>query len=81
MFKNFFEKNVGQTDRIVRIILGLIFAMLVYYFFTSNTGILDIVLAVVFAILTIIMIVPAFTGACPLYKPFNINTKKSKNNI
>ena len=71
-----FENNVGQIDRIVRVILGVIFAMLVYYFFTNN-GSLDMLLAVIFAILAIIMFVTAIFGTCPIWSLLKINTNKA----
>ncbi len=72
-----FEKNVGQIDRIVRVILGLVFAALVYYFFTTSSGIIDVVLYVVFAILAVIMFVTAILGTCPIYNVLKINTNKT----
>lgn len=72
-----FENNVGQIDRIVRVILGLVFAALVYYFFTSNNGITDVVLFIIFAILAIIMFVTAIFGTCPIWSVLKINTNKA----
>jgi len=66
-----FEKNVGQIDRIIRVILGLIFAALGFYFFSSQ-----VILAGVFVILAIVMFFTAAMGTCLLYSPFNINTNK-----
>jgi hypothetical protein len=56
-------KNIGNTDRIIRIILGLVIA----------------VLGIVFkSWLGLIAIVPLATAAvstCPLYLPFGISTR------
>ena len=70
------EKNVGQIDRNVRIILAVIFAVLMVYFF-MNAGTLDLVLAVIFAILAIIMLVTAVMGTCPIWSALKINTNKA----
>lgn len=72
-----FEDNVGQIDRIVRAVLGVIFVVLVYYFFTNNSGVTDVVLYVVFGILAIIMFATAIFGTCPIWSVLNINTNKA----
>lgn len=68
-----FENNVGQIDRIIRVILGIIFAGLVYFYFTSN----DVLLYVIFAVLAIIMFVTAIMGTCPIWSVLKINTNKA----
>ena len=71
-----YEKNVGQIDRIIRVILGIIFAVLMIYFILAGAT-LDLVLAGIFAILAIIMFVTAFFGTCPLWSVLKINTNKA----
>lgn len=62
------KKNVGNTDKIFRIIIALLFAGLYYIDVTSGTlGIVLMVLAVVFA-------VTSFISFCPLYTLFGLNT-------
>ena len=68
-----FENNVGQIDRIIRVVLGLIFVALVYYFFTTN----DVMFYVLFAILALIMFVTAIFGTCPIWSLLKINTNKA----
>jgi hypothetical protein len=63
------KKNLGSMDRIIRVILGIA-AILVALFITS--GIWDIILYVVAAIL----IITAIVGMCPAYMPFKLSTKK-----
>ncbi|GIV27646.1 MAG: membrane protein [Bacteroidia bacterium] len=63
------KTNMGKADRIIRIVVALIFAIL---YFTDTvpgtTGLVLMILAIVFA-------ATSFIGFCPLYLPFNINTK------
>ncbi|MDN5352407.1 MAG: hypothetical protein PWQ12_1327 [Clostridiales bacterium] len=61
------KKNVGQIDRIIRIILGIIVLSL---FFTLEGGIKWI------SLLGIVLIVTGLINFCPLYVPFGINTRK-----
>ena len=72
-----FENNVGQVDRVIRVILGVVFAGLVYYFFTNNTGITDVILYLVFAVLALIMFVTAIFGTCPIWSLLKFSTNKA----
>ena len=71
-----FENNVGQIDRIIRVILGVIFAVLMYFFFVGS-GSLDLILAVIMAVLAVIMFVTAIFGTCPIWSLLKINTNKA----
>jgi hypothetical protein len=65
-------KNVGTTDRIVRLIVG---AVLTSLFFTKViSGVLGIILLVLAGIFAL----TAAIGFCPLYLPFGINSCPSK---
>lgn len=55
-------KNVGKTDKIIRLIIGVI---LIVISFTSSMW---------FALLGVILIITAATGFCGIYKIFGINT-------
>ncbi len=66
------KKNVGSADRIIRIILAIVFAIL--YFAKIVTGTWGIVLLV----LAIIFLLTALISFCPLYVIFGINTCKKK---
>ncbi len=59
------KRNVGKTDRIIRIALGLVIIIL-GYLNQSWWGAIGL-----------IPLVTAFVGFCPLYVPFKINTEKS----
>ena len=64
------KQNMGSADRIIRILLAIVIAVL---FFTKQiTGTLGIILG----ILAIIFLVTSFIGFCPLYVPFKLSTKK-----
>jgi type IV secretory pathway TrbD component len=59
------KKNMGKTDRIIRILLGLLIGAAGIYF-QSWWGLLGLVL-----------LGTALISWCPLYAPFKISTRKS----
>ncbi len=61
------KKNVGNTDRIIRIVLGLVAVVLGFL-------VLEGTLAIVTAIIGGILLVTALVQRCPLYLPFKIDT-------
>ena len=66
------KKNMGIADRIIRLILAVLVAVL---FFTDViTGTLGIVLLVIAGI----FLVTSIVGTCPLYLPFSLNTRSAK---
>ena len=67
------KKNMGKTDRIVRMIAGIAF-VLIAIFLTS--GALDIILYIFGSLL----IATSIVGTCVLYIPFKIITKKQAKN-
>jgi hypothetical protein len=64
------KKNMGLTDRIIRIALAAIIAVL--YFTNTISG----TLALVLGAFAIIFIITSFVSFCPLYSPFGISTRK-----
>ncbi len=65
------KKNVGTTDKIIRIFLAAVIAVL---FFTETiTGILGIVLLILGGIL----ILTSLVGTCPIYLPLKISTRRA----
>lgn len=62
------KKNMGNTDRIIRILLAAIFAYL--YFGGVVTGTLGLVLV----ILGGIFVLTSLVSFCPLYSLFGINS-------
>ena len=66
------KKNMGSIDRIVRLVLAVLFVIL--YFTNVVSGTLGIILLVLAAVFTL----TAFIKVCPLYLPFKISTCKTK---
>jgi len=60
------NKNVGNTDKTLRIILGIVIIALGFYF-KSWWGVIGLV-----------PLLTAFIGWCPAYAPFKISTVKKK---
>lgn len=67
------KKNMGGTDRIVRVLLAAVIAIL--YFTNVISGTLGIVLLVLGAV----FLLTSFISFCPLYAPFGISTCKTQN--
>jgi len=65
------KRNMSNIDRIIRVVLALVFAYL--YFGGIVTGTLGIVLVVLGAV----FLLTALLAFCPLYVPFHFSTKKS----
>ena len=68
------KKNMGSADKIVRLVIAAIIAIL--YFTNTITGTLGIVLLVLAAV----FVLTSLISFCPLYLPFGINTCKLKKN-
>jgi hypothetical protein len=68
------KKNMGSADKIIRILMAIVIAVLVYLEIVN--GVLGIILLVVAGI----FVLTSFVSVCPLYYPFGINTRKSKKN-
>lgn len=66
------KKNMGNTDKAIRVILALGIALLYYFDIIQGT------LAYVLMAFAIIFLITSFISFCPLYKPFGINTCKTK---
>lgn len=58
--------NVGNTDRVIRAILGLVVIALGFYYGTW------------WGALGLIFLATAAIGWCPLYVPFGLSTYKAK---
>jgi hypothetical protein len=61
------KPNVGPTDRIIRMILGVIIIIVVGVIFNSWWGLIGVLL-----------FLTGLVGRCGLYLPFKINTCKIK---
>ncbi|HNP32929.1 MAG TPA: DUF2892 domain-containing protein [Flavobacterium sp.] len=65
------KKNMGITDRLLRIVAAVIVAILYYNNLISGT------VAIVLGVLAVVFVLTSFISFCPLYTPFGINTRKS----
>lgn len=66
------KTNMGKIDKIVRIVLAIL--IFVLYLLDVISGTLGLVLLM----LSGIFVLTSVFGFCPLYLPFNINTKEKK---
>jgi hypothetical protein len=66
------KKNMGNIDRIIRLVIAVVFAGL--YFSGSVVGTLGLVLVA----LSIVLVATSLMGSCPLYLPFGISTLRKK---
>jgi len=64
------KPNMGSLDRIIRVVLAIIFAVL--YFSGTVTGTLGIILLVLGGV----FLVTSLISFCPLYVPFKLSTRK-----
>ncbi len=67
------KKNMGNADRIIRMLIAIVIAVL--YF----TNVINGVVAGILLVLAGIFILTSFISICPLYLPFGINTGRKKN--
>ncbi|MGB0429121.1 MAG: YgaP family membrane protein [Bacteroidia bacterium] len=64
------KKNMGSTDRIVRLAIAVVLAIL--YFMNTLTGTLGLILLIV----AVVFALTSFVSFCPLYLPLGLSTKK-----
>ncbi len=66
------KKNMGITDKLIRIILAVVIAILYYNNIINGTA------ALVLGAFAVIFVLTSFISFCPLYVPFGINTCTKK---
>jgi len=66
------KRNMGPFDRVLRISVALVIAVLYFTDQMSGTA------AVVLGLLDVIFVVTSFIGVCPLYIPLKFSTKKDQ---
>jgi hypothetical protein len=66
------KKNMGNADRIIRILLAVVFGAL--YFTNTVTGTFGLILL----ILGIVFLLTSVISFCPLYTIFGITTSAAK---
>ncbi len=64
------KQNMGMLDRIIRVSLVILVAVL--YF----TNVISGTLAIILGIFAVIFLLTSLIGVCPLYMPFGISTRK-----
>jgi len=69
---NIGEKNVGMTDRIVRIVLGLILIVVLAMNYVPTPW------SYLVAIIGLILLVTGAIGTCPLYSVIGMSTLEKK---
>jgi len=67
------KPNMGTADKIIRLIVVAIIAVL--YFSGQITG----TVAIILGIIAVAFLVTSLIGWCPTYVPFGISTRKSGN--
>jgi hypothetical protein len=66
------KKNMGSTDKVIRILIALIIGVLYY------TGIISGTIALVLGVFAVIFVLTSLVSFCPLYLPLGISTCKKK---
>jgi O-antigen/teichoic acid export membrane protein len=67
------KSNMGATDRIVRIIIAAVVAILFF------TDVIYGTWGIILMTLAGILLLTSFMSLCPLYLPLNLSTAKKKN--
>ncbi|MDX1740828.1 MAG: DUF2892 domain-containing protein, partial [Rhodothermales bacterium] len=65
------KKNMGSVDRIARILIAVVIAVL--YFTDQITG----TAAIILGIIAIVFLLTSLVGSCPAYLPFGLSTRKA----
>jgi O-antigen/teichoic acid export membrane protein len=64
------KKNMGSLDRIIRLSIVALIAILYFTNVISGTW------AIVLGVVAVVFLLTSLVGVCPLYMPFGISTKK-----
>jgi len=66
------KKNMGSTDKVIRVAIAAVLAIL--YFTGTITG----TIAIVALVLAGVFVLTSLVSFCPLYAPFGLNTCQNK---
>jgi len=66
------KKNMGKTDKTIRLFLAAVIVVLLF------TDLLTGTLGIIFFILAVVFVVTSLISFCPLYALFDIHTNPSK---
>lgn len=69
------KKNLGSADRVIRVIIAVVIALL--YFTNILTGTLGLVLLIV----GIVFLLTSFVSFCPIYGILGLSSNKSKKEV
>lgn len=64
------NKNMGQADKTIRVLIAIVIAILYFTHQISGTA------AIILGVLAIIFVATSLISVCPLYLPFGISTRK-----
>ncbi len=67
---NLFKNNVGKTDRIIRVILGVLLIGNVFFALQHPIGWIGVIL-----------VLTGIAGICPLYSLLGLNTKSAAERV
>jgi hypothetical protein len=63
------KKNIGNVDRVIRILLALLFAGLYYQGIISGIG------GIILLVLGFVFVATSFIGTCPIYLALGLSTR------
>lgn len=66
------KQNMGNMDRILRIVVAIVIGVLYY------TNVISGTIAMIGLGLSAVFILTSFVSFCPLYLPFGIDTREKK---
>ena len=66
------KKNMGSTDRIIRVVVA---AVLAYLYFT---GVVSGTIATIAIVIAVVFLLTSAVGTCGMYIPFGISTCETK---
>lgn len=66
------KKNMGSVDKMIRVLIAALIAVLYYTETISGT------VAIVLLVFAVVFLLTSMVSFCPLYKPFGINTSRGK---
>ncbi|WP_456461637.1 YgaP family membrane protein [Lutibacter sp.] len=66
------KKNMGSVDKIIRVLIAVVIAVLYWQGIISGT------LAIILLVLGIVFLLTSLINFCPLYTIFGINTSKKE---
>lgn len=75
------KKNIGNTDKVVRILIAITITIGVLYFTSVISGALAIIsgaLAIILGVVVIVFLLTVFISFCPFYVLLGINTSKKR---